>query len=398
MLRLPQCDAARLEASLVGLLESQSRMLGYPMNMKAEMGKHLAPFLDLVLNNLGDPYFGSSYSANTMEYEKEVLQFFYGLTGMDELQQEYAWGYVTSCGSEGNLKGISDGFRHLPGAVLYFSDKAHYSVRQAAELLRVPYDVIPTNPDNSIDVGAFARSIDDSRPVVLCLTIGTTMGGAYDNVPAICQVLAHLQVDYHLHVDAALAGMLAPFNEHKAWLSFSETEIDSVSISGHKMMGCPFPCGVYLTLDKVSSDCIEYTGSQASTLFGSRNGLAVLAMWTAIKTHGKQGFSKLANYCRETAAIAELLLSNRVPGVERLPYSTTVTFDRPSDALAAKWQLACEGKKAQLVCMPHVSMATILHFRKELQLDLKTLEDDKPDEHSNHIERNERTCQTVSTF
>ena len=57
---------------------------------------------------------------------------------------------------------------------------------------------------------------------------------------------------YFIHCDGALAGMLLPFHEetnarsHDYHISFKDG-IDSISVSGHKMLGCPMPCGVVIT-------------------------------------------------------------------------------------------------------------------------------------------------------
>ena len=62
----------------------------------------------------------------------------------------------------------------------------------------------------------------------------------------------------YIHCDGALAGMLLPFHyqtntrSHEYHISFKHG-IDSISVSGHKMLGCPMPCGVVITR-KVSID------------------------------------------------------------------------------------------------------------------------------------------------
>ena len=54
-----------------------------------------------------------------------VLQWFARLWDID--QDEY-WGYITNCGTEGNLHGILVGRENLPDGVLYASRESHYSV------------------------------------------------------------------------------------------------------------------------------------------------------------------------------------------------------------------------------------------------------------------------------
>ena len=54
-----------------------------------------------------------------------MLQWFARLWEID--QDEY-WGYITNCGTEGNLHGILVGRENLPDGILYASRETHYSV------------------------------------------------------------------------------------------------------------------------------------------------------------------------------------------------------------------------------------------------------------------------------
>lgn len=47
------------------------------------------------------------------------------------------WGYITNCGTEGNLHGILVGRENLPDGVLYASKETHYSVFKAARMYRM---------------------------------------------------------------------------------------------------------------------------------------------------------------------------------------------------------------------------------------------------------------------
>lgn len=51
--------------------------------------------------------------------------------------------------------------------------------------------------------------------------------------------------------------------------------IGSVSVSGHKFIGAPVPCGVVITRQKYVSalaNNVEYLNSRDATIMGSRNG------------------------------------------------------------------------------------------------------------------------------
>lgn len=70
------------------------------------------------------------------------------------------------------------------------------------------------------------------------------------------------------------------------------TSAGSVSVSGHKFIGCPMPCGVQITrkehMRKMSQD-IEYLASKDATIMGSRNGHAAVYMWYTLNRKGYVG-------------------------------------------------------------------------------------------------------------
>lgn len=89
----------RLANELNRLELNNKSYLGYPLANDFSF-KPLAPFLDLQINNVGDPYTPSSLGLDTKEIEKKVIDFFANLL---RAQKNSVWRYVTSSGSEGNL-------------------------------------------------------------------------------------------------------------------------------------------------------------------------------------------------------------------------------------------------------------------------------------------------------
>jgi histidine decarboxylase len=99
-----------------------------------------------------------------------------------------------------------------------------------------------------------------------------------------------------------MGGMLLPYLAPE-WVNFNRP-IHSIAISGHKFIGCPFPCGIVLTYqelaDKLASN-IEYIGSKDLTIGGSRNGHAPLFLWYAIQKR-QHLFDTEARECVNKAA------------------------------------------------------------------------------------------------
>ncbi|KAI4352966.1 hypothetical protein L6164_007167 [Bauhinia variegata] len=146
--------------------------------------------------------------------------------------------------------------------------------------------------------------------------------------------------------------------------------IGSVSVSGHKFMGCPVPCGIQITrLDhiKALSSNVEYLASRDATIMGSRNGHAPILLWYTLNIKGYRGFQKEVQKCLRNAQYLKDCLWNAGISVMLNKLSNTVVFERPLDeALVRKWQLACEGIIARVVVMPSVAVEKLNEFVTEM--------------------------------
>lgn len=351
------------------------RLLGYPESMSFDY-EPLLPLLRYNIDNLGDPYSDLLYGVNSTDVEREVLGWFAELYHLD---RDDSWGYVTSSGSEGNLYGLYLGREALPDAVLYFSAATHYSVPKAARLLRMECRMVPAAPDGSIDLGAFRTALRDEkagrrRPAVVNVNLGTTMTGAHDDLDGIVAALEAEGVPFHLHCDAALSGMTLPFMDaaDAPRISFEDSPIGSVSVSGHKFLGAPFPCGVVVTrpehVERIQTR-IPYIGAIDATIGGSRNGQAPLYLWYAIGTRGGagcEGFREEVATCLANARhLRDGLYDLGRPALLN-PHSLTVVLDEPSERLVRRWSLARSGGRAHVVTVPHVTRALVDEFLSEL--------------------------------
>jgi histidine decarboxylase len=146
--------------------------------------------------------------------------------------------------------------------------------------------------------------------------------------------------------------------------------IGSVSVSGHKFMGCPVPCGVVITrLEhvKVLSSDIEYLSSRDATIMGSRNGHAPMFLWYTLNKKGYRGIRKEVQKCLRNAHYLTDRLKEMGISAYLNALSSTVVFERPHDEMFVhKWQLACEGSIAHVVVMPNVNVEKLDDFIEEL--------------------------------
>ncbi|CAI8037606.1 Histidine decarboxylase [Geodia barretti] len=91
------------------------------------------------------------------------------------------------------------------------------------------------------------------------------MRGAVDDIPAIRQIIDELDIgEHYIHADAALSGMILPYVDDPQPFGF-DAGIDSISISGHKLIGAPLPCGIVLTRKHLVETLGRAVNSSAST-------------------------------------------------------------------------------------------------------------------------------------
>lgn len=163
--------------------------------------------------------------------------------------------------------------------------------------------------------------------------------------------------------------MQIPFVRRSPMVTFKKP-IGSVSVSGHKFVGAPVPCGVVMTrlryIKGVSSD-VEYLNSRDATIMGSRNGHAPIFLWYTLTLKGYEGMRKDVELCLRNAHL--LLEMLEAAGVSCMlnDLSSTVVFERPrEEEFVRKWQLACEGDIAHVVVMPNITVEKLQKFMGEL--------------------------------
>ncbi len=378
--RIPssKVDAAELPGES-DILEAYDKLLkrrssvhfGYPYNLMYNH-EELYPFMKYSINNLGDPFVASNYGVHSRQFEVAVIDFFANLW---KIPKGDYWGYVTTCGTEGNLHGMLLARECHPDGILYSSRETHYSIFKAAKYYRMEAKSIPTLPMGEIDYGALERELSKNKdkPAIINVNIGTTVKGAVDNLDRILRILKGLGFTrdrFHIHCDGALFAMMMPFVDYAPELSFQKP-IDSIAVSGHKMLGCPMPCGIALTrmehVKKVEQR-IDYLNSVDTTIMGSRNGQAALYLWYSLRKKGVEGIKSDVMACLETAAYLRDKITSSGFTCRLNDLSTTVVLERPlDDEFIKRWQLACEDDIAHVVVMPNVTREKIDLFCEELK-------------------------------
>lgn len=357
----------RLRELLARTENARDAFLGYPVSKDFDY-RHLADFLGVPLNNLGDPFTDSTWQVDSRELEREVIAFFADLLRAEPGE---AWGYVTNGGSEGNLYGLYLARELYPQGIVYFSEETHYSVAKNVHLLNLRHIMIRSQDSGEIDYDDLHETLKIHRdvPAIVFANIGTTMTEGKDDIARIRAMLAKLAIQqFYIHSDAALCGPVAPFLDPRPAFDFADGA-DSVAISGHKFIGSPIPCGIVLArrrhVDRIARS-IAYIGCLDTTITGSRNGLTPIVLWSAIQRFGEDGLRRRVEESLAVAAYAEQRLQENGIAAWRNPGAITVVFPAAPETVKQRWQLATARGQSHLIAVPGVTRDVIDAFIDDL--------------------------------
>ncbi|MGE9550304.1 histidine decarboxylase [Erwinia amylovora] len=349
-------DQNKLDAFWSYCVKHQYFNIGYPESADFDYTM-LERFLRFSINNCGDWAEYCNYLLNSFDFEKEVMEYFAGLFN---IPFEESWGYVTNGGTESNMFGCYLGRELFPEGTLYYSKDTHYSVAKIVRLLRIKSQLVESQPCGEMDYDDLERKISacGERHPIIFANIGTTVRGAIDDIAEIQRRIAGLGIarkDYYLHADAALSGMILPFVDEPQPFTFADG-IDSIGVSGHKMIGSPIPCGIVVArksnVDRISVE-IDYISAHDKTITGSRNGHTPLMMWAAMRSHTNAEWRRRILHSLNMARYA--VDRFKAAGITVLCHknSITVVFPKPSEWVWKKHCLATSGNVAHLITTAH---------------------------------------------
>ncbi|NVJ51454.1 MAG: histidine decarboxylase [Gammaproteobacteria bacterium] len=342
--------------------------LGYPVSKDFDY-QELAELIQYPLNNLGDPFIDSTWKVDSRQFEREVIEFFAKLLHAPENNW---WGYVTNGGTEGNLYGLYLAREIFPQGICYFSQDTHYSVSKNLHLLNMRHIMIRSQANGEIDYEDLRETLRIHRdlPAIIFANSGTTMTEAKDDIGKIKSILNEFAISQHyIHSDAALCGAINPFLSPKPSFDFADGA-DSVSISGHKFIGSPIPCGILVArkdrVDRIARS-IAYIGCLDTTITGSRNGFTPVVLWYAIKKYGAEGLRRRAQHCLDVAEYTLQALQSIGVEAWRNPNAITVVLPEVPEAIKIKYQLATANGITHILCMPNVETSHIDQFVADLK-------------------------------
>lgn len=358
-------------------LAERSMTLGYPGNNDIRLEEFYRWYTgnnleSMIINNAGDPFEEGDHTLSSLDFEREVIQYFapkYGFDGND------LWGIVTMSGTDGNNHGIYFGVNYLKRKtgkmpVVYVSDEAHYSNYRLCDLQHLEVRLVKSDSMGRMVPDSLEEVLDPTRPCLIVYAMGSTFKGAIDDQKALDDVLArHEGMAVYRHVDAALFGGYLPFTEYEDLVDRRKTGFDSISVSGHKFFGIDSPCGLFITTrdvyDNQSTYDISYLNANMRMINCSRSGIEPLKFWWLMKTVGDEGWTEQAARIFENTRYLKSELKRIGWPYWNNEYSNTVIFRRPSTKVVRKYNLACGedaafgGKLSHVVVMQHVTKDSI---------------------------------------
>ena len=358
-------------------LAERSMTLGYPGNNDIRLEEFYRWYTgnnleSMIINNAGDPFEEGDHTLSSLDFEREVIQYFapkYGFDGND------LWGIVTMSGTDGNNHGIYFGVNYLKRKtgkmpVVYVSDEAHYSNYRLCDLQHLEVRLVKSDSMGRMVPDSLEKVLDPTRPCLIVYAMGSTFKGAIDDQKALDDVLArHEGMAVYRHVDAALFGGYLPFTEYKDLVDRRKTGFDSISVSGHKFFGIDSPCGLFITTrdvyDNQSTYDISYLNANMRMIKCARAGIEPLKFWWLMKTVGDEGWTEQAARIFENTRYLKSELKRIGWPYWNNEYSNTVIFRRPSAKVVRKYNLACGedaafgGKLSHVVVMQHVTKDSI---------------------------------------
>ena len=358
----------RIDEFLENLKYNSHHVMGYPEARDFNYDA-LMPFLNYPLNNCGDPFVTGTNKDNSREFEIEVVAFWAELLNAPA---DNWWGYVTNGGTEGNLYGLYLARELYPKGVVYFSQDTHYSVSKNLHLLNMRNIMIRSQKNGEIDYEDLRETLRINRdvPPIIFANIGTTMTEAKDDIGKIQDIMKEMAIpNFYIHADAAMCGAIAPFLDPKPNFDFADGA-HSMSISGHKFIGSPIPCGLVLALkENVNriARSVAYIGNLDTTVTGSRNGLTPMILWYAMKRYGKEGMAERVRESLKLAAYAVDELNSIGVPAWRNPDALTVIMPEVHPDVKDKWQLATANGISHIMLMSYITKEHVDGFVADMK-------------------------------
>ncbi|KAH9896274.1 glutamate decarboxylase [Xylariomycetidae sp. FL2044] len=179
---------------------------------------------------------------------------------------------------------------------------------KATRYFEIDEKLVYCTPDRYVIDPEETVNLVDENTIGICVILGTTYTGEYEDVKAVNDLLIKKGLDVPIHVDAASGGFVAPFVVPDLEWDFRCEKVVSINVSGHKY-GLVYP-GVgwvvwrsaeFLPQELVFN--INYLGADQSsfTLNFSKGASQVIGQYYQLIRLGKKGYKAIMSNLTRTA-------------------------------------------------------------------------------------------------
>ena len=205
--------------------------------------------------------------------------------------------------------------------IVYTSKESHYSIPKNAAFSGIGRNnvrYVPCDDFGKMNVSELSKMIIEDKqngfaPMMVNLTAGTTVMGAFDEIPEVRKIC-----DAHrmwIHLDGAYCGSVLFSKTYKHLINGVEL-VDSFSYNAHKMIGTPVTCSIIVARNKkhlhdsfsneasylYQTDHDEFNLGKTSLQCGRRND--ALKFWTLWKSVGTNGLERIIDHQFDLADVA----------------------------------------------------------------------------------------------
>ncbi|KAI1488866.1 glutamate decarboxylase [Biscogniauxia mediterranea] len=230
---------------------------------------------------------------------------------------------------------------------------------KATRYFEVEEKLVYCTPDRYVIDPEETVDLVDENTIGICVILGTTYTGEYEDVEAVNDLLVKKGLDCPIHVDAASGGFVAPFVVPDLKWDFRCENVVSINTSGHKY-GLVYP-GVgwvvwrgaeYLPQELVFN--INYLGADQSsfTLNFSKGASQVIGQYYQLIRLGKKGYraimsnlTRTANYLSDALeALGFIIMSKKSgQGLPLVAFRFAPNEERQYDEFALAHRLRSRG-------------------------------------------------------
>lgn len=159
-------------------------------------------------------------------------------------------GHLCGGGTMANLEALWIASKLSPGRMIVASDQAHYTHNRLCEVLKIPFQSIPSDELGRMDMGALEDALNNEDIGTVVVTTGTTAIGSVDPLMDVLKLRPHH--NFRIHVDAAYGGyfkLAKNLEAHASEVLSIINQADSIVIDPHKHGLQPYGCGCVLFKD-----------------------------------------------------------------------------------------------------------------------------------------------------